>query len=300
MTRDFGPLDWGPDPEQPLDKPLNGELYSRPSDISSNLDTKENLSPYHQAQAVFGVVTEPPPHSLIKQFRALASEFTDPWNAAKQEVKSLLKLARTMGGEEFKSGVGSALHRYSVLADKGIEPDYEMSDFAPWIEVYSEAMSRFKVLEWEGFIVCDDLDNPGSENDLRCAGSYDKLVEDTVTGEIMVADLKSGKSDNDFAMSPTVQISIYAHGTHYDQETGRRWPLHENVSRTRGLLIHLPYNGGGDPRCTIYPLDLEEGFRLAKMSSQVTAARRMRAYKKDALADAKQPPVQQSPTSDPS
>ena len=285
VTTDGQPLDW-PEGER---QPLNAELYDRPSDISGSLDTKENLSPYHQAKAVFGVVTEPHPHSLIKQFRALASEFTDPWSSAKTEVKDLLKMARTLGGEDFKSGSGAALHRYSVLIDKGITPEYEMTDFEPWLEVYGEAMARFEVLAWEGFIVADEV---------KCAGSFDKLLRDRETGDIIIGDLKTGKSDADFAMSPTVQVAIYAHGEYYDQETGKRSPVHADLRLDRGALIHLPYNGGGDPECTIYPLDLERGWQLAKTSKDVTAARKMRVTKKSALARAKRVPP--SPTSDPS
>lgn len=277
VTRDGEPLDW-PEGER---QPLNAELYNRPSDISGNLDTKENLSPYHQAQAVLGVVTEPSPHSLIKQFRALASEFTDPWTSAKDEIKDLLKSARLMGGEERKSGSGAALHRYSVLVDKGIVPEYEMTDFEPWLKVYAEAMKRFEVLAWEGFVVADPV---------CCAGSFDKLLRDRETGEVMIGDLKTGKSDADFAMSPTVQVAIYSRGDYYDQETGKRTPLQPAPSQTTGLLIHLPYNGGGEPECIIYPLDLERGWELAKTSLDVTVARKMRVYRKDALARAKLEP----------
>jgi len=285
VTQNGEPLDW-PEGER---QPLNAELYDRPSDISGSLDTKENLSPYHQAKAVFGVVTEPPPHSLIKQFRALASEFTDPWSEAKAEVKDLLKLARTLGGEDFKSGSGAALHRYSCLIDKGIVPEYEMTDFEPWLDVYREAMKRFEVLAWEGFVVADEV---------KCAGSFDKLLLDRKTDEIMIGDLKTGKSDADFAMSPTVQVAIYAHGQYYDQETGKRTPIDPDLSLTKGVLIHLPYNGGGEPECNIYPLDLERGWQLAKTSKDVTSARKMKVSKKSALARAKL--EQPSPTSDPS
>ena len=278
VTTDGSPLDWGPDPDHPSDRPFNAELYDRPSDISGNLDTKENLSPYHQAQAVFGVVTEPPPHALIKQFRALASEFTDPWTMAKAEVKELLKLARLYGGEEFKSGSGSALHRYSVLADKGVEPEYEATDFLPWIEVYRQAMERFEVLSWEGFVVSDGV---------RCAGSFDKLVRDRETGEVMIADLKSGRQDNEFALKSTVQIAIYSRGEYYDQQTGVRSPVHPDLSQDRGLLIHLPYNGGGVPECCVYPLDLQEGWKWAMVSADLTKARKMRATKKSVLSRAR-------------
>lgn len=289
ITRDYSPLDW-PQGER---YPLNAETYDRPSDIAGNLDTKENLSPYHQCQAVTGLMIGDVGKSLAVQFKALISEFgIKTWDSAKGDVKDLLRQARSNGGEEYKSGMGSALHRYSTLIDKGRDIELPEVMLGPWLDVYARAMERFEVLDWEGFVVVDDLERPGSPEDVRAAGSYDKLLRDTETGEIMVADLKTGKQDNEFAMSPTVQVALYAHGMHYDQETGRRWPIHEELSQTKGLLIHLPFNGGGDPECCIYPLDLGEGWRLAKMSRDITQARKMRAYKRDVLGRAKAPKLE--------
>lgn len=284
VTRNYEPLDWGLENAR-ADKPLNGFLYERPSDISGNLDTKENLSPYHQCQAVTGLMMD---RALAVQFKALVSEHgIHTWSNAKQEAKALLKQARMAGGEEYKSGMGSALHRYTVLKDKGQEIMLPERDFADWLDVYGEAMSRYKVLDWEGFGVCDDLDNPDTPGDLRCAGNWDKLVEDTETGEVMIADLKTGASDNEWAMKPTIQVAIYSRMKFYDQQTGRRWPIHPDLSTSKGLLIHLPFNGGGDAECIVYPLDLDRGWELAQQSMDITQARKMRCYKKDAIARAK-------------
>ena len=65
VTRDGQPLQWGEG-----GKPLNAELYDRPSALAGNLDTKDNLKQYQQAKAVFGVVKD---KSLAWQFRALVS-----------------------------------------------------------------------------------------------------------------------------------------------------------------------------------------------------------------------------------
>lgn len=263
--------------------PRNGFLYDRVSSAASALDTKENLSPYHQAQAVLGVVTEPLP-SLVWQFRALASEHRDPWSGAKAEVKELLRAARKLGGEDAKAGIGTAVHRFTMLVDQGVVPEFSVPELAPWLDCYSQAMARFEVLEQERFIVTDDVD--GGDADLRVAGSYDRLVRDRVTGEVMIADVKTGRSDPDFAMSVTVQVAMYAHGVHYDQQSGRREPIHPEVSRSAGLLIHLPVNGDGPPRCTVYRLDVGAGWELAKVARMVADARSMKATAKDVVVSA--------------
>lgn len=296
ITRDHSPLDWGPDESHRLDKPLNGVLYERPSDVSGNLDTKENLSPYHQCQAVTGLMMD---KALAVQFKALISEHgIQTWSNAKQEAKALLAQARARGGEEHKSGLGSAFHRYAHLRDIGQEVTIPEESMEPWLDCYEEAMEPWEVLDDECFIVCDDLERPDTPEDLQAAGNFDRLMRarhDIVVakkvvieqGEVVIGDVKSGASDPDWAMKPTIQVSIYAHGTRYEQETGRRWPIHPDLSLTRGVLIHAPLNGGGTPRCDIYPLDLEEGWRLAKMSRDITRARRMKCLKRDALARVK-------------
>lgn len=287
VTRDYAPLDW---PEGARE-PLNGFLYERPSDISGNLDTKENLSPYHQCQAVTGLMLD---KALAIQFKALISEHgIETWSKAKQEAKSLLKQARARGGEEHKSGIGSGFHRYAHLRDIGQEIILPTAELEPWLDCYDQAVrSRFEVLGDEGFIVCDDLDNPESLDDLRCAGNYDRLLRDRETGEVLIGDIKTGATDNEWAMKPTIQVAIYARGEHYDQETGRRWPIHPDLSITKGVLIHVPVNGGGRPECCIYPLDLEAGWELAKQSAGLTKARRMKAYKRDLLARVQAPKVE--------
>lgn len=280
ITRDGLPLDW---PEG-VDKPLNAHLYERISDLGGNLEDKSNLSPFHQAQAVLGTVTN---KHLFTQFRALASEFEDPWNSAKREVKDLLYQARQLGGEERKSGTGTGFHRYAHLVDEGVEIGFPVNDLEPWLRCYGEAMKRFTVLMDEGFVVVDDLENPGGPEDLCVAGSFDRVLLDNETGEVLMADIKTGKQDNEYAMSPTIQVAGYAHGKLYSQETGVRTEIHPALSDTKGALIHVPINGGGKPECCIYPLDIARGWQLAINAADAVKAKKMRCAKRDVLARAK-------------
>lgn len=281
VTRDGQPLQW----VEGESRPLNGYLYDRPSSISGNLDTKDNLTAYSQAKAVCGVVRD---KSLAWQFRALVSEFDDPWTHAKDEVKSLLRLAETIGGASQKSGIGTAIHRLCHLRDIDADIEYPVAQLEAWLDVYAEALhSRYEVLGDEYFVVCDDLENPGDSTDLRTAGNFDRLLRDRQTGEVMIGDIKSGASDPDFAMKPTIQVAIYSHSVRYDQQTGSREPIHPDLNISRGVLIHLPFNGGGQPECVLYPMDLDEGWRLAQMSADITKSRKMRLNKKNALSRAK-------------
>lgn len=281
VTRDGKPLKW----VEGSDKPVNAELYNRPSTISGNLDTKENLKQYQQARAAFGIVKD---KSIAWQLRALVSEFPDPWTSAKDEIKSLLRLAEQIGGDQHKAGIGTALHRLCHLRDIGAEIVYPVAQLEPWLDAYANAVhSRYEVLGDEYFVVCDDIDNPGSPEDIKCAGNFDRLLRDKQTGEVVIGDIKSGASDPSYAMKPTIQVAIYARSVCYDQETGKRSPIHEELNVSKGVMIHLPFNGGGSPECTVYPLDLDEGWRLAKLSADITNSRKMRLLKKQAITTAK-------------
>lgn len=281
VTRDGLPLIW----ESGITEPVNGFLYDRPSSVAGNLDNKDNLKHYQQAQAVFGVVRD---KSLAWQFRALASEYDDPWSKAKQEVKSLLSLAEKIGGDQHKAGIGTAIHRLCHLVDIDADIVYPVQQLEPWLDCYRQAVhSKYEVIGDEYFVVCDDLENPGSPTDLRCAGNFDRLLRDRDTGEILVADIKSGKSDPDFALKPTIQVAIYARSQKYDQETGLREPIHPDLNVSKGVLIHLPFNGGGEPECTLFPMDLDEGWRWAQMSADISKARKMRLSRKSVISKAK-------------
>lgn len=281
VTRDGQPLQW----VEGESRPTNGFLYGRPSELAGNLDMKDNLKSYNQARAAFGIVKD---KAIAWQLRALVSEFEDPWTHAKDEVKSLLKLAEKIGGDEHKAGIGTAIHRLCHLRDIEADIIYPVSQLDVWLDCYYEAVqSRYEVLGDEYFVVCDDLDDPDGPNDIRVAGNFDRLLRDRQTGEVVIGDIKSGKQDPDYAMKPTIQVAIYARSQRYDQETGKRTPIHEELNVSKGVLIHLPYNGGGKPECTLYPLDLDEGWRLAQLSADITRARKMRVHRKNAITSVK-------------
>lgn len=306
VTRDGKPLEW----EDGKRDPVNGRLYQRPSDLSGNLDTKENLRPYQQCQAVTGMMLD---KSIAVQFKSLVSEFgIFVWDKAKDDVKQLLRDAKRAGGDEFKPNMGAGFHNYCHLRDIGAEVGLPTPEFEPWLDCYEEIMAPWEVLDTEGFVAIDDLENPGSPADICAAGSFDRLLrarEDVCIGKtlwvpqgaVVIADIKTGSQDHDYAMKAHVQIAGYAHGEYYDQESGKRTPLHCDLLLDKGVMIHVPFQqqykkDNAVPNGTTYGLDLVEGWRLCQMSNDLTAARRMRLLKRDALARASAPAVAPPPS----
>ena len=301
VTRDGQPLQW----EDGKRDPINGHLYDRPSDLSGNLDTKENLSPYQQCQAVTGMMLD---KSLAVQYKALvAMHGIFVWDKAKDDVKALLRDAKRAGGDEFKPNMGSGFGLYCEMRDQGVENTLPTPEFEPWLDCYSEIMAPWDVLATEGFVAVDDLENPGSPTDICAAGSFDRMLrakQDIFIGSgkdkklwvpegaVVIADIKTGSQDEQYAMKVHIQVAGYAHGVYYDQETGKRTPLHPDLLLDKGVMIHVPFQrqyktSNPKPEGTTYGLDLVKGWRLCQMSADLTRARRMRLLVRDSLARAK-------------
>mgnify|MGYP007126644053 FL=1 len=103
-------------------------------------------------------------------------------------------------------------------------------------------------------------------------------------GGVVVADIKTGASNDRYPLGVTVQCSVYANSRKYDQETGRREILHPDLDKSRGLLIHMPLRSG-KPQCNFYMLDLADGYERARLANKVFDARKMSALKPTNLND---------------
>lgn len=254
-------------------RPLNAETWERPSDIAGQLDKGDGLKPYESTRTAIGIARD---KGLYAQFRALCCESPDPWNSAKDECKALVLLAQDIGGAQTQSGLGTAFHRYCHVIDEGGELEYLAEELEPWLYHYQQVMKRFEVLADERFVRTDAI---------KCAGNFDRLLRDRETGEVYVADIKSGAWDAKFCMKCTIQLAIYANGRYYNQQTGACEDF--ECSTTTGLLIHAPI-ASGNPECTIYRQDITEGWRLAKQAVDTVAARKMKALKRDIIVQSKE------------
>ena len=262
VSQDGGPLKF----EKGKATPTNAVGYTRVSTLSGALDDSSGLIDWSAANAAIGVVRN---RSVFAQLSAIASAHRDPWNVpeAKKQLKPLVARAQQSAGSDDASGLGTAFHELTEMIDNGQEPEFIPEQFKPWIEKYREAMADWEVLDCEPFVVCDEL---------QSAGSLDRLMRHRKSGQVLVGDVKTGKSDPQYPLKVSVQVAAYAHSERYDQATGKRTPLHPDIDLTAGVLIHAPVRSAR-PRCTLYPLDLVAGWELAKLAVRVRELRKMKA-----------------------
>jgi hypothetical protein len=244
-TADFIDRDrWG----RPLITPEDGGKpvpYTRVSTLAKVLDDKTALTKWMQRQVVIGLGKRP---DLVAKASAVTSD---------KELGSIVESAMAAAESERAANIGTAIHSWTEKVDDGAEIDSFPAEYRADLVAYKEAMSSMTIRAKELFVVTDEV---------TCAGTFDRLVK-LPDGRSMVADIKTGKNEPAYALGATTQIAIYSRGHLYTQERGRFKHLPtEGVDQDHGLLIHLP---AGTGRCDLYLLDLQTGWRLARIASSV-------------------------------
>lgn len=252
---------WG----RPLILPIDGGdpiAYVRTSTLAKVLDDTSNLTTWKQRMTAVGLARSP---HLIDRVVSLVNKHADPVTDARRDLNGIVKDAGTAAGQGSAADVGTALHEMTEVLDSGEELRVVNERWKPHLDAYLAATAHLEMLEIETFVVNDVL---------QSAGTFDRLVR-LPNGRVVVADLKTGKSDPDFPLAVATQIATYARGSRYNPETGERSPLHPDLDPTVGLLIHLPAKSS-PPTCRLFDLDLVAGWKAAQLALQV---REVRAWK---------------------
>ena len=251
VTTDGGPLLF----EDGRKTPVNAEAYQRISTLSGALDDKGGLVDWAAAMAMIGVVKS---KSIYAQVAHLASAHEHPWYSdGKKPLKDLVRRAKDIGGADDAAGMGTALHGFWEQLDKGNPPQWVPDGMQEWIDARQAALSDFEPVLVEPFVVCDEL---------KVAGNPDRFLRHKETGVIYAADDKTGNDEPNYPEKVTIQVAIASRSVLYDQQSGKRTPI--ECDQSRGLLIHTPLRSGV-PQCSLYWLDLDKGWELAKLAATV-------------------------------
>ena len=243
--------------------PEGGEVvpYTRVSTLAKALDDLNDLMAWKARKTAEGLVRRPDLLTLISGAIANGDPDTD-W-PTKKALNAAVEQAMEAAGASKGATAGTGFHLLTEAIDKGNEPLFASEADQVRLDAYREATASIEWLEIELFVVNDQV---------RAAGTFDRLGR-LPDGRVVVADLKSGKSESAYPFATTVQIATYANGHRYDPETGNRSPLHADLDVSTGLLIHLPPSGG----CALYELDLARGWQAAQLAAQVRDARSWKA-----------------------
>ncbi len=240
LTRDR----WG----RPLITPLDGGKpvgYTRVSTLAKALDDLNNLMAWKARKTAEGLVRRPDLLTLVSGAIANGDPDTD-W-PTKKALNAAVEQAMEAAGSSKGATAGTGFHSLTEAIDRGNEPLFVSAADRVRLDAYRAATAHIEWLDIECFVVNDAL---------RAAGTFDRLGR-LPDGRVVVADLKSGKSEADYPFSTTVQ-NLAEYTAH---ERGDLVPraeaevfledvdrLREDVDRLEARLALLEQRlGGTDP-----------------------------------------------------
>lgn len=230
--------------------------YIRVSKLAKELGDTYNLDQWRKRMVVLGMSRRDDLVTLAKSAKA----------DDKQRLNDIAKAAMEAAESDRAANIGTALHTFTEQVDEGVDIETMPAEYRADMYAYRAALAAagVEVVAKELFVVNDHV---------QAAGTFDRLLRLTRgqhAGAIAVGDVKTGASDPSFPHAVCQQIATYAHSHLYDPERGRVGYLPDlGVSTTVGILIHLPQGTG---TCTLYELDLSEGWALVRTAAAVREA----------------------------
>ena len=229
--------------------------YTRATTIAKTLDDTYNLEQWKLRTAAKGIASRP---DLIAR---IATTTPDD----KTTLNNLCADALTAGQADSGANLGTALHTATEHHDRGQALDQLPDTMKADIDAYAAAMRAHGIVTYPHWIEKTVVDDTN-----KIAGTFDRIVQ-LPTGELVIADLKTGQDLSWSWPGIAVQLAIYANANAiYNHATHTRTELPADLDKTIGLVIHLP---AGKARCTLHTIDLIEGHRALGLSLQTRAWR---------------------------
>lgn len=249
--------------------------YQRPSSWAKTIEDTFGLELWSRRNVAYGMARDT---SLVARMLALPHTLTDWTGDDKKAANKVCEDAQAVAQAHKAADIGTALHRLTERADLG-----ETVDAGPLqerLDAYRTAMDVHGVTvhpEWvECRMVCDEIGT---------AGTADRIV--TIDGRRYIADVKTGADLTYAGLGYATQLALYAHSRLYDLATDQRIATPE-VDLERGVIIHLPANGGP---CRLHWIDIAHGWALAQLVGTVKAAQKRKDWLSEIAAPAVTLPV---------
>ena len=263
--------------------------YPRVSTMSKWLDDKGGLINWTASQAMICMARSKPIQARIAAI--VARTENDAYRENREALKEMVESATRIAQAQGRADLGTAVHEFTELLDSGtLDWSYVPENLKGPLHSYQEKMSSFTVVDSEVFVTIDEPSR--GKSPIRGAGSMDRIIHHPELG-FVVADIKTGVDEPKYPLGVTTQVSVYSRGSRYRDgrfsgspsftdgvanADGTSWrkPLHPELNKSVGIMIHvpLPTNPTDRSECALYQLDLDAGWESLLLGHKVQEARR--------------------------
>ena len=250
--------------------------YTRASTFASTLDDGPALAIWMKRHVALGVAKQPDLRAIIAGMTYADGESLD------QRIEEVLErqAARDM---EFSESIrrkgdrstdaslraanwGTAVHRFTEPYSPPDIPTQIVADvesFKAKLQAGAPGANCPACDGNDGYIIV------GTEMSIvndrwYTAGTFDHAVQCRACSEIFVLDKKTGQDMHPIAMC--IQLTAYANGELFDDESGLRKPLPFKLNREHGVIAHIPLGTG---RTHFERFDLALGAELTDHALKV-------------------------------
>lgn len=233
--------------------------WTRATTMAKTIADTFALNQWGKRMVAKGLALRPDLRALVA---ATPFEDRDTLNKACQD-------AEDAAGSKVSANLGTARHALTELLDRGHQlPPLEEAEEKD-LSAYSKALSDAGIE-----ILPDWIERTVVVPEFGVAGTLDRIVR-MPDGTLRIADLKTG-ADLSYGWGEiSIQEYIYAAADWaYDWPTGD-WLRMPEVSRTLGLVIHLPVGKG---QATLYDVNLRQGKAGLELAYGVREWRKGKAF----------------------
>jgi len=230
--------------------------YGRPSSFGKKLEDTYGLEQWQRRMVTVGLARTP---SLVARAATIPGDPKAWTKAHKADLNAIADEALIAAKANQAADIGTSLHRMTELADLGEDITHLPEPFAADVAAYRAGMVAhgftINAAHVECRMVCDEL---------RLAGTTDRIPYVPTIGKHRILDLKTGESIELAALGYAVQLAVYAHSVLYDVATGERTPIDLDLSTA--LIVHLP---AGKASFTLYEVDVAAGWEAALVCAEI-------------------------------
>jgi hypothetical protein len=250
-----------------LPHPESGRVqpYTRATTFAKTISDTFTLNMWGRRMSIKGLTMRP---DLYAQAAATSLEERDALNAIAEK-------AAEVAGSKVSAGLGTALHAFTEQYDRGENPQVP----SPWnddVTAYAAALAREHLTVLPNYI-----EHVVVNDTYKIAGTFDRIyqVNQDITvelpdgevielkaGELVIGDLKTGRTLEYGWGEIEIQLAIYANANRIWDKAAKRYRPMPAVRRDVAIVAHLPVEG---KECFVYAVDIAAGWAAAALCSEV-------------------------------